>query len=170
MTNVYALSDYIITISNVPAGVLLNGATQYSIGGCGQNGYEGSFLDSITLTRSNNIFSTEGDATGSWVHNKSLNRTGAVSININQISTDIIILSTICKAFENTKDKQYRKGMKITVSPSYNTNLIVAEAYDCFVAKQEDQVLGSNAASQNWQFTSGRIEFYPNGINQIEND
>lgn len=170
MTNVYALSDYIITITGIPSGVLLNGETQYSIGGSGQNGYEGSFLDSITLTRRNETFTTEGDTTGSWVHNKSLNRIGAVSININQISSDVIILSTICKAFENTTDKAFRKGMKITVSPSYNPNLVVAEAYDCFVGKQEDQVLGPTANNQNWSFTAGRIEFYNNAINQLQNE
>ena len=170
MTNVYALSDYIITITGIPSGVLLSGETQYSIGGSGQNGYEGSFLDSISLTRRNDTFSTEGDATGSWVHNKSLNRTGSVTININQISTDVIILSTICKAFENTTDKAFRKGMRISVSPSYNPNLVVAEAYDCFVAKQEDQILGSTASNQNWQFTSGRVEFYRDAINQINNE
>lgn len=171
MTNVYALSDYIVTITGIPTGILLDAdANSYSIGGSGQNGYEGSFLDSIRVTRSSDTYSTEGDATGSWVHNKSLNRTGSVTININQISTDVIILSTICKAFENTKDKRFRKGMKVTVSPSYNPNLVVAEAYDCFVGKQEDQDLGSSATTQSWTLTAGRVEIYPNAIEQLKNE
>lgn len=162
MTNVYALSDYIVTISNIPTSII--SSTTHSIGGPGQNGYEGSFLDEITIQRSNTTFNTTGDSTGSWVHDKSLNRVGTVTISINQISSDVITLATIFSAFENNHTSVYRKGLTIKVTPAYDTTLIVAQCYDCFITQVPNQVLGSQAQNQSWELTCGRVEFYPNGM------
>ena len=81
MIHQYSLADYQLTIGlsdNIARQLGLRDAngnllTNFSIGGPGENN-EGSFVGQIVVNRTQDLFTTEGDATGSWVHNKNLNR------------------------------------------------------------------------------------------------
>lgn len=161
-TNRYALSDYILTLKLPDNSELLekSGLTsaQFSIGGPGQNGLDGSFLGNIVVKRNGSVWSTEGDATGSWVHSKSLNRTGSVQLDINQVSDDVIRLAMICNAYESIQDAV--PGLSIIVSSAADINNVVANCYDCYIQEVPDHKFGDKAADYSWTFTCGRVMFY----------
>lgn len=160
MTNVYSLADAqaIIKIPDViPENVI--SLRNLTIGGPGEMG-EGSFTNSITITRTSNLFSTTGDATGSWVHNKNLDRTGTCVISISQISDTIVKLSQLCNAFESIQGNY--PGMTISIVSSANdAGMPIAICEDCYITKIPDQSLGTTSANQSWSFTCGRISLYP---------
>lgn len=164
-TNRYSLADHIVVITlpddNIEllerSGLQAN--APITIGGPGQNGNEGSFVGSIKVSRKEDLWDTQGDATGSWVHNKSLNRTGNVEIDITQVSDDIIKLSMICNAYESIQGAV--GGLTIEVKNAYNLELpSIAVCSDCLINKIPDQNLGEKAEQQNWSFTCGRVQFY----------
>ena len=164
-TNRYSLADHIvvITLPDDNQEVLersgLKANAPITIGGPGQNGNEGSFVGSIKVSRKEDLWDTQGDPTGSWVHNKSLNRTGNVDIDINQISDDVIRLSMICNAYEAIQGAV--GGLTIEVINAFNLDLpSIAVCSDCLITKIPDQNLGEKAEEQGWSFTCGRVMFY----------
>lgn len=155
MVNRYSLADYKVSIS-FPAGLKAGLSTDpLEIGGPGNNGEDGSFVGTIKLARATNTWETEADPTGSWVHNKNLDRHGTVTLSIRQISDDIIRLIMIARAIEN--DQTLKKGCKIDVYGA-DTQL-VATAEDCYIVKIPEQNYGEKAQTQEWEWTSGRIKF-----------
>lgn len=160
MTNVYSLADVqaIIKIPDViPENVI--SLRNLAIGGPGEMG-EGSFVGSITITRTSNLFSTTGDSTGSWTHNKNLDRTGSCNIAINQISDTIVKLAQLCNAFESIQGNY--PGMTISIVSSANdAGMPIAICEDCYITKIPDQGFAATAATQVWVFTCGRITMYP---------
>ena len=103
MIHQYSLADYqlIIVIDPTVAQALNlrdengNLLSNFSIGGPGENG-EGSFVGQILVSRNQELFTTTGDATGSWVHDKNLNRTGTITVEITQISDQVVQLVQLC--------------------------------------------------------------------------
>ena len=163
-TNRYALADYILTIT-LPDNRILEsyiqlpeGTKAFSIGGPGENGLDGSFLGSITAKRNEDVWRTEGDPTGSWVHNKSLDRTGEISLEIMQVSDEVIRLSIICNAFQSIQEGI--PGLGITITSAADNNNIVATAHDCYITKVPDHDFGESAKTFTFNFTCGRIMFY----------
>ena len=66
------------------------------------NGYEpkifggqGAMIGSITLSRKNDRFSAEGDATGGFVINESLDKTGTCVISIKQFAPLVSTLTNL---------------------------------------------------------------------------
>lgn len=162
-TNRYALSDYILTIKlpdNNQELLEKSGlsTTQFSIGGPGQNGLDGSFIGSITVKRNGSVWSTEGDATGSWVHSKNLNRTGQVNLDINQVSDDVLRLAMLCNAYESIQDAV--PGLSIIITSAADVNNKVATCTDCYITEIPDHKFGEKAADYSWTFTCGRVMFY----------
>ncbi len=166
MINRYSLTDYIVTI-NIPA-IENVPAKKFNIGGAGNTG-DGSYLGEIKITRNVEAFTTEGDVTGSWVHNRNLNKTGTVELTIRQVADEVIKLILAANAYEsvNNTSRAFRgqKGIDITVSiPGYadlSTPFITCT--DCMINKIPDQIFGETAAMQTWIFTAGKITFNPEG-------
>lgn len=164
MINRYSLADYIVSIKIPTIGNFAGG--EYKIGGPGDNG-EGSYLGEIKVTRNADAFTTEGDVTGSWVHNRNLNKTGTVELTIRQVANEVIKLILAANAYEfatnNTPAYKGIEGITISISiPQYedvSTPFVTCE--DCMINKIPDQVYGETAATQSWVFTSGRITFNP---------
>lgn len=162
MINRYSLADHYVQLvfsQNSPNALA---GKQFQIGGAGDNNQPGSFVGSITFARENDGWTTEADATGSWVHNQSLARHGTVTISIRQVSDDILRLMTIMNLYEQDVSSEL-VGCTISV---YNTNedeLMVAK--DCYISKMPDQVYGETAANQDWSFVAGRIT--PGAKNQL---
>lgn len=158
-TSRYSLADYQVTVK-IPA-IGTGQAETITIGGPGENG-QGSCVGEISVTRNSNLWTTEADATGSWVHNKNLDRTGIVRINIRQVSDIVIRLIQVCMAFESA-DIDSTNGITITVNPVLNnegtTQFITCN--DCFITKIPDQAFGPTAAEQSWEFTCGQVLFGP---------
>lgn len=161
-TNRYALTDYILTIT-IDENSALPGisGTSYSIGGPGLSG-QGSFIGGITLTRNEQAWSTAGDYTGSWVHNKNNNKTGTCQLDINQISDDVIRLAQICAIYESVQESV--PGFSIQIKAAYKNSIsgsdVVATCNDCYIQKIPDLKLANEADIQEWVFTCGQILFY----------
>lgn len=163
MTNRYSLADYIVTIKLPSANALPSeyanlANKEIKIGGPGESiGSIGSFIGQISITRSNNQWDTNGDVTGSWVHNQNLSKVGTVEIQINQVSDNVIRLIQLCNIYNTTS---IREGLSITVTPATGESTTTyADCVDCYPTKIPNQVFGSTAANQTWSFTCGMVNF-----------
>ena len=158
MINRYSLADHTAKIT-LPAGLSMGGVDLggkvITIGGPGQNGQHGSFVGSIAVSRAANMWSTTGDPTGSWVHNKNLDLTGAVTLSIRQVSDDVIRLMMISNIFAADNDRN-GKGCKIEV---FSGDDIVSRAEDCYIVKVPNQNFGESAENQEWEWTAGYVTF-----------
>lgn len=165
MIHTYSLADYQLTIGLGDSIASLLGLrdsygnllTNFSIGGPGENG-EGSFVGQITVNRAQDLFTTTGDATGSWVHDKNLNRTGTITIDITQISDDIITLVQLCQIFESVQSNM--PGLELTinsVASSAGTTMVTGR--DCYISKLPELTLADSAGKLTWSFTCGQIVY-----------
>lgn len=165
MIHTYSLADYQLTIgiSEDLANKLNlrdsngNVLTNFTIGGPGENG-EGSFVGQISVNRSKELFTTTGDATGSWVHDKSLDRTGTITIDITQISDDIVALVQICQIFESVQSSM--PGLELTInSVASDVNTTMVTGKDAYIQKLPELTLGETAGRLSWVFTCGQIVY-----------
>lgn len=165
MIHTYSLADYQLTIGlsdSIAAKLGLrdqfgNLLTNFSIGGPGENG-EGSFVGQISVQRSRELFSTTGDPTGSWVHDKNLDRTGTISIDITQISDDVITLVQLCQIFESVQSSM--PGLELTInSVASSAGNTMVTGRDCYIQKLPDLTLGETAGRLTWSFTCGQIVY-----------
>lgn len=164
--NRYSLADYKMVITfpsnfnNTRLGTTTGVSTlggQISIGGPGDN-QDGSFVGNISVRRNKELWTTEGDATGSWVHNKNLDRTGEVDVDITQISDQIITLCYLCDAYDSVAD-EINEGLKIEIINAMSNDTI-ASATDCYMKKIPDHKFGNTADKLTFSFTCGRVIFY----------
>lgn len=143
----YSLANYIVTFSANDNRIseIIN---DISIGG------KDDTLDSITISRANDLFSVTGYATGGYVFDKSLDRTGSVTLSISQLAAQIPVLKNLCQVLESEDGE----GLTITVRAAGSTDA-VAECIDCFPTKIPDQAFGSSSANQSWEFICGQVNF-----------
>lgn len=145
MNTKYSLAKYILTIK-VPASLVSMLGQSISIGG------EGSYLDYISVHYNSDQWTTEGDATGGYTHNLSLNRTGTIEWSLTQVSEKIKhfirLLNVIYTAagLDDTID--------ITISQESNT---IVSASDCVPTRIPDQRFAATAEKQTWSFNCGKI-------------
>lgn len=142
----YCLVNYILT-ADIPVDIGF-GVQSVSIGG------EGSYLDSITISMNEDMFTTKGDNTGSWVHIKNLNQTGKITVAVNQVSDRIAIFKALVNAYANVDSTS---GMTLTLRDTLNDTIAVCE--DCVITKIPDQAFSSEPATQTWTFNAGKITF-----------
>ena len=142
----YSLANYILSIdSNDPTIKNMFGAI--SIGG------EGNYLGNIVVSIVNDMWSTNGYATGAWVHNKNLDRHGTVTVQLNQLSNQVAKFIQLCKIFYSGD----YEGFTLSLS-DINGNKI-ATGIDCYIQKIADQTYDSSASNQSWVFTCGQINY-----------
>lgn len=144
MTNVYSLADYRLIISQ-------NGRDLFSIGGYGQNG-AGSFVNQVTVRQTNDTWTTDSDATGSWVHNKNMSRTGTVALQIRQVSDDVLTLLYFYNLYFN--DSSDNNPYDLTICKDAD---IVAKAESCFITKAPDRDFQATAQNMEFSWTCGKI-------------
>lgn len=142
----YSLANYIMSIS--PTDVTLR-----SMFGTISVGGEGSYLGNIAVSQNSNLWDTKGYATGAWVHNKNLDRTGLATIQLNQLAQEV---NKLIKLFNVFYSGDYA-GSTITVSDLAGNK--VATCTDCYIQKIADQSFSDTAADQSWTFTCGRVVF-----------
>lgn len=150
----YSLADYTLSIT-VPQ-ALLSSIGNFSIGG------EGNAVpsphDSISVEIRPEQWTTESFATGAYVHNKNLARTGTVRISISQLSQHI-------EKFKNFANVMYSgdyNGATLSLSQNAAANKKsgeVMKAVDCYITKIPAQEFGESAGKQTWEFTCGEITF-----------
>ena len=141
----YCLADYILT-ADIPNSLGF-GTSSVSIGG------EGSYLDSISVSIDANMFETTADATGSWVHKKTLDRHGSVTVTINQMSDKVAIFKALMNVYAKTTSDV--EGMTLALRDSMNNTICICN--DCLLTKIPDQSFASDPGTQAWTFTCGEI-------------
>lgn len=142
----YSLANYILSIEpNDPRIREMFGTI--SIGG------EGSYVGSVTLRRSNNMFDTTSFATGGWVHNKNMSRVGSVSLTLNQLSDKVMKFIKLSETFLTGDFDGF------TLSLMSNDSVKVANAIDAYIVKVPDQEFADSASNQTWEFTCGQVNF-----------
>lgn len=143
----YSLAKHILTIT-IPDNLVGDfGAQSISIGG------EGSYLDSITLTYNSQLWTTTGDATGSWVHDQNLDRTGTAEISIKQVSPSVGRFKTLCNLYFNS----YIDYDGLTLELSDIAGNIIATCNDCYIQKIPNQAYQATSQNQTWTITCGKI-------------
>lgn len=146
----YSLAKYIATISIPTALAALFGLNSISIGG------SGSYTDSITINFNDDMWKVEGDVTGSYVFNKSNNKTGSIELSLNQVSDRVRQLITLCNIYKSSD--QIEEGLTIEVRSTDGT--MIATCNDCMPQRIPSQVMGATAANQTWTFLSGEITIH----------
>lgn len=144
----YSLADYIVTVDPVDPNLKSSFGSSVSVGG------QGSATDSISVELDDDLWSTTGYATGGWVHDKNLSRTGKVTISLSQLTNEVARFKQLINFYYNSD----YSGLSIIVSTSSGKK--VASCHDCYPTKIPAQTFGKNAADQSWSFTSGKITFY----------
>ena len=142
----YSLANYVLSIEP-------NDSRLKSMFGTISIGGDGSYLGSITLSRTTSLFTTQGYPTGGWVHSKNLDRTGTASLNLNQLSS---IVAKLVKMLNVYYTGDY-DGLTLSVSDTSGNK--IASAIDCYITQIPAQVLGSSAQDQTWSFTCGQVNF-----------
>jgi hypothetical protein len=144
----YSLASYILTIQ-IPDEVALKfGTNTISIGG------QGSYVGSISLANSKDTFSTVGDDTGGWIHNKSLDRTGSATISLNQLAESVGQLIRLFNIYFNLDDVE---GLTLTLTSS--AGKLIATGTDSLVTRIPNQDFNSTASEQSWTLTIGQLIF-----------
>lgn len=147
----YSLARYILTIqlpNDLDAAFISAFGQSLSIGG------EGSMVGSIKLSLSKDLWSTEGDATGGYTHNQSLDRTGTCTIDIKQVADSIAKFIRLCNCFYKSSITA-STGLYLELKD--NEGNIVATCNDCYITKIADQEFTDTAGDQTWTFTCGKI-------------
>lgn len=142
----YNLANYLVSITPNDT-TLQNMFPNVVIGG------EGSMMDTITISRDNDMWSTTGFSTGGWVHNKNLSKIGKVLINISQLSERIARFKQMCEVYYGADYDGF------TLSVMDNSGRKVCTCIDCYVQKIPDQRFGPTADMQEWGFTCGEVNY-----------
>lgn len=120
-------------------------------------GGEGQFMGSISISYNTDQWTTSADSTGAWVHSKSYDQSGTITVDINQMSPAVIKFIGIVSAYYSVPD--LRDGFTLTLKKADSNDTLTIVAEDCRVQKIADQEFDDEAAEQSWTFTSGRISF-----------
>lgn len=142
----YSLADYRVSIDS-------NDATVKSMFGTISIGGEGSYLGNVSVSQKSELWSTKGFATGAWVHDKNLDRTGKCQLQLHQLSNDVVKLIRLCNVFYSGNYGS------LTIIVSDNLGNKVASCTDCFIEKIPDQEFSDTSGSQTWSFTCGKVVF-----------
>lgn len=146
----YSLTKYYLSIA-IPSSLASEfGTDSITIGGTG------SYLSQISISLNKNLWETQGDSTGSWIHNQNLDRTGTASVQLNQLSKNIAKFKTLCNIYyDATKDYD---GLTLTITDADSNKIATCD--DCYISKIPNQEFGDTATTQTWEFTCGRITIF----------
>ena len=144
----YSLASYILAATSDNSDIK-NIFQDVTIGG------EGDALSSITIQVNDKLWETESFATGAWVHNKNLSRTGTVEISISQLSDKVAKFKTFVNHFYDSSFDD----SSITMTLQDSTGASIAICEDCYPTQIPSQEFGSKSTDQRWIFTCGRITF-----------
>lgn len=138
----YSLADYIVSIA--PPEAAQGVFSEIKIGG------NGNYIGSVNVSFSNNLYELESYATGAYVFNKNLSRSGTVSISLNQLCEEVALL----KRMINTLYGEDHDAFTITIQQR-GTNVV--SCVGCYPSKIPDQAMEATAQMQQWQFLVGEI-------------
>ena len=142
----YSLANYILSIDSSDASIKSMFGT-ISIGG------EGSYLGSVVVSQNKNMWETKGFATGAWVQDKNLDRTGTCTVQLQQLSSEV---QKLIRLFNVYYAGNYG-GATITLADIFGNK--VATCTDCYIQKAADQSFAESSENQSWTFTCGKVAF-----------
>lgn len=152
MLYTYSLSDYIVSVVVPESLYSVYGVdNRISIGG------DKSYNGGIIINMNSQTWTTHGDATGSYYHDKSKDRTGTLTVNLTQISDNVLRLIRLFNAYYSSDSSN--DGLTITLSKAIgNDQKIVATCNSCMLNLPNLDF--EDAAKQHgWAFTCGEIIF-----------
>ena len=117
-----------------------------------------SYMGSIQIRLATPQWSTNGDSTGSWVHNKSLDRHGTVQVEINQVSDMSALLTRLFQTYYSADSTT--EGLTITIQKMVaGEPKQVCSCEDCYISNMSNIQYGDSARNIEWEFTCGNIVF-----------
>lgn len=143
----YSLVDYVLTISIPQKLRSALGLTTISIGG------EGTYLDSFSFSMNSDTWSINGDNTGSYIHTKSLNRTGSSELVLNQLAPKVIQLTRLFNLYFSSD--VIDEGVTMTLSDADSNTVVTCS--DCFIKKLPNIEIQGTPAPRRWTFNCGKI-------------
>ena len=88
-------------------------------------------------------------------NNKSLNKTGKITVELNQISEQTIDLYHLCKIYESLEGNY--PGLTLTINTNSEDSMPLATGNDAYVSKQPDYPMDETASNLTWEFTCGQV-------------
>lgn len=147
----YSLASYKVAISANDQQIRDILGEAFVIGG------QGSAVGQISVELDNDMWTTEPFATGAWVHNKNLAKTGKVNIQISQLSEDEIRLRNLFNIYYTNN---LSEGVTLSITNNDETNPVeVASCTDCYLTKIPATIFADAAQNDEWIFTCGEIIF-----------
>ena len=148
----YSLANYKLSVKipdTLASSLMVNEQNSITIGG------SGSYLDSISIHINKDLWSIEGDSTGSYVYNKNLDRTGDVTVSLNMMSPQVAQFKILCDLYYQSENEY--EGLTLTLMDN-NSNLIVT-CHDCLLSKIPDQQFQDTSQNQSWTFLCGKVDY-----------
>lgn len=153
MQRTYSLSRYILSIStNNPEYQKIIGA-DFTLGGTGE--VADNFLNSITFSTTGTLWSVKGNARGSYVFDKNLDKSGTVSISLNQLSEAVARFKQLAEYMYTHDDDS---TLTMTLKSGDEGEEIVT-CTDCLIQSIPNQDFSSTSGDQEWVFVVGRINY-----------
>ena len=143
----YSLANYTLSITP-SASVKAQGFSTITIGGTDQ------YVGSISVGVEQSIWSTSGFATGAWVHNKSLDRTGTISVTVSQLADQVLYFIRLANIYLSGADYA---GCELSISD--NSGNLVASGTDCYPTNIPSISYGSEAGTLTLTWTCGRVTY-----------
>ena len=138
-------------------------------------GGQGSMIGNVTLSRKNDRFSAEGDATGGFVINETLDKTGTCVISIKQFAPLVSTLTNLFNQYDSDS-ANYESVEPGTVPTSenltssttielYYAGVLVGTAQGCYLNMPELPLEEENS-SRDFSFECGVVDF--NMLNNLQ--
>lgn len=163
----YSLTDYILSVK-IPDELLDVFATDtndleessnhITIGG------DGSYVGTIKVSMNKEQWTTEGDATGGYVHSKSKDKTGKVTVELNMLTDVVLKLTRLIETYDSSDT--ITNGLTLTVSKatSSGNSVEICNCVDCYLVKHPDGDWEDSAKNMSFDFTCGRITYSGNAM------
>lgn len=118
-------------------------------------GGNGSAVGEITASYSNDLWSRSDYATGGYVHEQNLNRSGKITVSVNQLCKHIGKLINLCNAYYGKAETVGLNGLTISLTDGDGKEIL--SAIDCVPVKIQDQKYSEKSGNQDWEFDCGEI-------------
>lgn len=144
---VYSLANYKLTLTSSDPVVIQTFGESVSIGG------QGKKVGSISIKQDNGPFSLKSYPTGGYYYDKSLDRSGSITIDLSQLAEEVAKFKTLINLYYSGEYDGF------TIVLTNNENIKVAECIDCLPTDIPQQSFGESARDQSWTFATGQITF-----------
>ena len=153
------MAGYKYSLSTVSV-IITSGNKQYRFGG------QGSMIGTVSMARKNDRFSAEGDATGGYVINESLDATGTCTISIKQFAPLVDTLTNLFNSYASSGENVYGEATNsapltgdgaVSIQLFYN-GTSVGKAEGCYLNMPELSFEEDNG-TRDFTFECGKVTF-----------